>query len=140
MQHSTLAVRARLRLATLFGGVLVLFLASFPLGRYPIPFDAVVGILGSKIVALPQTWSDTMETVVLQVRLPRILAALLVGAALAASGAAYQNLFNNPLVSPAILGVSAGAGFGAALAISLQLPWFAVQILAFAFAVVATAL
>jgi iron complex transport system permease protein len=137
MQRSVLVPRPGLRLVVLFVAVAVLFLASFPLGRFPIPVDAVLGILGSKLVAVPRTWTDTMETVVLQVRLPRILASLLVGAALAASGAAYQNVFKNPLVSPAILGVSAGAGFGAALAIILQLPWLAVQGSAFVFAVVA---
>ena len=56
------------------------------------------------------------------VRLPRVGAAMLVGAALAAAGAAYQGLFRNPLVSPDILGVSAGAGLGAVLGIFLSLP------------------
>ncbi|MCC7371680.1 MAG: iron ABC transporter permease [Chloroflexi bacterium] len=140
MQSSSSAAAPGLRLAALLVGVVALFLVSFPLGRYPIPVDTVLGILGSQLVSLPRTWTDTMETVVLQVRLPRILAALLIGAALAASGAAYQNVFTNPLVSPAILGVSAGAGFGAALAIVLQLPWLAVQGSAFVFAIVATGL
>ena len=66
------------------------------------------------------------------VRLPRIGAALLVGAALAGAGAAYQNLFRNPLVSPDILGVSAGAGLGAVLGIFLSLPVPGIQLLAFA--------
>ena len=58
-----------------------------------------------------KTWSDAIELVILNIRGPRIAAALLVGAALATAGAAYQHLFRNPLVSPAVLGVSAGAGF-----------------------------
>ena len=73
----------------------------------------------------------TVETIVWQIRLPRVLAAVLVGAALAASGAAYQGMFRNPLVSPDILGVSAGAGLGAALGIFLSLPVVAIQVLAF---------
>ena len=74
-----------------------------------------------------------IDTVLFSIRLPRILAALLVGAALAAAGAVYQGLFRNPLVSPDILGVSAGAGLGAALGIFLSLPVVAIQGLAFGF-------
>lgn len=74
-----------------------------------------------------------IDTVLFSIRLPRILAALLVGAALAAAGAVYQGLFRNPLVSPDILGVSAGAGLGAALGIFLSLPIVAIQGLAFGF-------
>jgi len=70
--------------------------------------------------------------VLFAVRLPRIAAALLVGAALSAAGAVYQGLFRNPLVSPGILGVSTGAGLGAATGIFLSLPVVAIQGLAFA--------
>jgi iron complex transport system permease protein len=72
------------------------------------------------------------EIVLINVRLPRIFAAVLVGAALAAAGAAYQVIFRNPLVSPDILGVSTGAGLGAALGILLSLPVVLIQLLAFA--------
>jgi iron complex transport system permease protein len=72
------------------------------------------------------------EIVLLNVRLPRILAALVVGGALAAAGAAYQVIFRNPLVSPDILGVSTGAGFGAALGILLSLPVVLIEAFAFA--------
>jgi iron complex transport system permease protein len=74
-----------------------------------------------------------IETVIFQIRLPRITAAVLVGAALAAAGATYQSLFRNPLASPDILGVSAGAGLGAAAGIFLSLPVAGIQLLAFAF-------
>ncbi|MFD2838522.1 FecCD family ABC transporter permease [Azotobacter vinelandii] len=76
---------------------------------------------------------------VLGIRLPRILAALLVGAALTVSGASYQGLFRNPMVSPGILGVSAGASLGAALAILLGYGMFGIQVLAFACGLVAVA-
>ena len=75
--------------------------------------------------------ATTLDTVLFFVRLPRIAAALLVGAALAAAGAAYQGLFRNPLVSPDILGVSGGAGLGAVLGIFLSLPVVGIQLLAF---------
>lgn len=70
-------------------------------------------------------------TVLWNIRLPRVLAAALVGAALAAAGTAYQTAFRNPLVSPDILGVSAGAGFGAVLGILLGLPVLAIQLTGF---------
>jgi iron complex transport system permease protein len=72
------------------------------------------------------------EIVFMRVRLPRVAAGALVGAALAGAGTAYQTLFRNPLVSPDILGVAAGAGFGAVLGILLSLPVIGIQALAFA--------
>ncbi|MDR3670676.1 MAG: iron ABC transporter permease [Holophaga sp.] len=124
-----LPVRAAVPL--LLGGVAALALGSLLLGRYPIPPAQVVGILASRILPWTRDWPDTMATVLLQVRLPRIAAALLVGGALASSGAALQGLFKNPLVSPSILGVSAGAGFGAALGLLLSLPMPMIQAAAF---------
>jgi iron complex transport system permease protein len=93
--------------------------------------------MAAKFLPLEQTWPATLDTVVFQVRLPRILAAVLVGAALATSGAAYQGMFRNPLVSPDILGASAGACFGAALAIFCSLNYAGIQILSFVFGLVA---
>lgn len=72
-----------------------------------------------------------METTLFNIRLPRVLAALLVGGGLAVSGAAYQGMFKNPMVSPDILGASAGAGFGACIAMLLGLPNIQVQLLGF---------
>ena len=69
---------------------------------------------------------------IFDIRLPRVFAAVLVGAGVAAAGAAYQTLFRNPLVSPDILGVSTGAGLGAVLGIFLSLPVAGIQLLAFA--------
>jgi iron complex transport system permease protein len=96
--------------------VLVVF-ASLCLGRVTIPFLQTLKILFSPVLPLEPDWSETTYSVVMDVRLPRILAGLLVGAALSISGASFQGVFQNPLVSPHILGVAAGAGFGAALAI-----------------------
>ncbi|HEY3424227.1 MAG TPA: iron ABC transporter permease [Negativicutes bacterium] len=119
------------KLSVMLAMVIAVFFASFLIGRYPVSPDIVFTILVSKILHLPQTWPETMEKVVMNVRLPRIIAAMLVGSALAASGAAYQNLFRNPLVDPKLLGVSFGAGFGAALGIILHLSWLWVQVGAF---------
>ncbi|MBN6082360.1 iron ABC transporter permease [Aggregatibacter actinomycetemcomitans] len=75
--------------------------------------------------------NSPIHTVLWQIRSPRIVVACLVGAALACAGATYQGMFKNPLVSPDILGVSAGAGFGASLAIFYNLPMFYIQLFAF---------
>ncbi|SDF13344.1 FecCD family ABC transporter permease [Sporomusa acidovorans] len=131
-------IRKDLAKLTIMLAVLVLaFFASFLVGRYPVSPDIVLAILCSKVVALPQVWNDTLETIVFKIRLPRIAAALLVGSALAVSGAAYQNLFRNPLVSPSLLGASWGAAFGAVLGMILHLSWIWVEISAFAFGLVA---
>jgi iron complex transport system permease protein len=117
--------------------VLVLLLAvltvlSAGMGRVFIAPDRVLAIILSKFFSVTGDWTAAEEIIVLNVRLPRIAAAIMVGAALAAAGAAYQNLFRNPIVSPDILGVSAGAGFGASLAIMFNLGALATQSAAFA--------
>lgn len=113
---------------------------SLGIGRYPISVDLVVKVLLSKLLPIVTTWHETIETVIFEVRLPRVISAVLVGAALSVSGAAYQGMFRNPLVSPDILGVSAGAGFGAALGIFLSLNTFSIQVLCFAMGLVAVML
>jgi len=88
-------------------------------------------VLWSRVTGVPHGLPSTIDTVVFNVRGPRIVAAILVGAALAAAGAAYQGLFRNPLVSPDILGVSTGAALGAVTGIYLSLGVVAIQSLAF---------
>lgn len=105
---------------------------SMGIGHYSLPSAAVLDVLWSPLIGSPSAQSPAVHNVLLTVRLPRVLAAMLVGASLAAAGAAYQALFRNPLASPAILGVSAGAGFGAALAMLLHAGALAVQGAAFA--------
>ncbi|MCJ2080365.1 iron ABC transporter permease [Methylobacterium sp. J-090] len=101
-------------------------------GRYAVPMGDVFDVLAAALFGWPSGADATVQTVVLRVRLPRVAAALVVGSALAAAGATYQGLFRNPLVSPDILGVSAGASLGAVLGIFLSLPVAAIQGLAFA--------
>lgn len=106
--------------------VLLAVLSALAFGAYPLAIaDAVSALLAGPAAA------GEAATVVWNLRLPRIFAGLLVGMALSVAGASFQGMFRNPLVSPDILGVSAGAGLGAALAIMLGLPLSAVQLFAF---------
>ena len=113
-------------------GVAVLAACALCLGPYTVSLGDTLSILASRFVAIPQTWSSMAQNVILEVRLPRILGALLVGASLAVAGAAYQGIFRNPLVSPDLLGVSSGACIGAAAAILAGWGAFGVQGAAFA--------
>jgi len=107
-------------------------LMAFSVGRFPIPAAQVLEAAFARLAGTPSGLDPAVETVLFSVRGPRVLAALLVGSALAAAGAAYQGLFRNPLVSPDILGVSSGAALGAVLGIYLSLDVLAIQALAFA--------
>ena len=82
---------------------------------------------------------EVMQTLLLEIRLPRILACVLIGASLAISGAAYQAMFVNPLVSPSILGVLSGAGFGAAVGMFFKLNEYLIQLSTFGFGFLAVA-
>lgn len=113
--------------------LIIFFFLAFLVGRYKIPPVTVFDVILSQFIDIPHYWDPTLETVIIDVRLPRILGAILIGGALSLSGASYQTLFKNPLVSPDILGVSAGAGFGAALAMICNCSWFEIQLLAFIF-------
>lgn len=88
---------------------------------------------------LEQTWESVEGTIIFQIRLPRVIGAILVGGGLSVAGASFQGLFKNPLVSPDILGVASGAGFGAALAILLSGNPTITQVSAFCFGIVAVA-
>lgn len=111
--------------------LIVVCILSLGFGRFGIAPSEVMRIIASKFVPIEKTWNDTLETVIFNIRIPRISAAVLVGAALSAAGAAYQGLFKNPLVSPDILGASAGAGFGAALAIFCSMGMVGIQVMSF---------
>ncbi|MPY75826.1 MAG: iron chelate uptake ABC transporter family permease subunit [Alphaproteobacteria bacterium] len=117
-------------LPLLFAVLLVLSVLALAVGPYPLsPGDAIAMIFRS--VSGGETAGSREGTVLFAIRLPRVIAALTVGGALAAAGAAYQGMFRNPLVSPDILGVSSGAGLGAVLGIFLSLPVLAIQGMAF---------
>ena len=107
------------------GGLLVLcLLVSTSMGYLKVPLGAVAHIIGSKVtgMAMPADSIDPLwPVVIVDVRLPRILTAALVGGGLAVAGAVFQGILLNPLADPYTLGVSAGAAFGASLALLFNL-------------------
>lgn len=115
------------------------FGVAFLVGRFPVSLGDVYAVLAGKLTGAPAGVSPAAETVILQVRGPRVLAAFLVGAALVIAGTAFQGLFRNPLVSPDTLGASSGAALGAVAGIYFSLGVFAIQALAFAGGLVAVA-
>lgn len=128
--------RYRTRFIILIVLAALCFIVSLGIGKYIITPVDVVKTLLSPVISFDdityQQWSA-----IFNMRLPRICGAFLVGAALATAGSAYQGMFQNPLVSPDILGASAGAGFGAALAIYTNQPSVLVTVFAFAGALLA---
>lgn len=123
-------------------GVALAMLGALCIGRYPLPVHDILRFLAASLglTDMPAAEYETLYNLVVRIRLPRVLAAVLVGASLSTAGAAFQGVFRNPLVSPGLLGVLAGAAFGAALGILLGLPWSGVQTLSFAMGVGAVGL
>ncbi|MEA5019625.1 MAG: iron ABC transporter permease [Gordonibacter sp.] len=138
----------KVAIGTSLVGIMVL---SFALGRYPInPVELVQtlgGLANNAFADVMRQWfgvsiatvevDPKMATALMNIRLPRILVVVMVGAALAVAGASYQGMFKNPLVSPDLLGASAGASLGACLALLLDLSNVYVQLFAFVGAMVA---
>jgi iron complex transport system permease protein len=122
--------------AVLYAGIclapIICLLVSLSVGRYPIPLAEVIGALTHSAHFNAGATAGVAHTIIWEIRLPRAILGAMVGASLAVSGAAFQGLFRNPLVSSGILGVSSGAGFGAALAILL----FNTLVVAYPFALV----
>lgn len=127
------AIAVRFRVAGLILLPIIAFLLSLSLGRYHVSIPDIITLFAVKLGLSDATLPEQVSTVILNVRLPRIIVALLIGAGLSMSGAAYQGMFRNPLVSPDILGASAGAGFGAALGIMLSKSVIVTQLLALGF-------
>jgi iron complex transport system permease protein len=104
---------------------------AFTIGRYPVSLAELLDVLWSRALGRAPGAPAAVENVVLLVRGPRVMAALLVGSALAVAGAAFQGLFRNPLVSPDILGASSGAALGAVIGIFFSLGILGIELLAF---------
>lgn len=118
---------------------IIMFFLSFAIGRFPIsPSEVIEAILSPIIPSLYV--SPAISTIVFQIRLPRIIAAMLVGASLSIAGAAFQGIFKNPLVSPDLLGVANGAGFGASIAILASLGNLFTQLFAFIFGIISVSI
>ena len=121
-------------------GVLALgLIVAFTIGRYPVSLAELFNVLWARATGGQANVSPAAENVILLVRGPRVVAALLVGAALAVAGTAFQGLFRNPLVSPDILGASSGAALGAVLGIYFSLGVIGIEALAFVGGLIAVA-
>jgi iron complex transport system permease protein len=119
---------------------LALLYASLFVGRFAVAPGEVARMLWAHVLPIAHNWAPAAETIVMQIRLPRAIMAMFVGAGLALSGAAYQGMFRNPLVSTDILGVSAASGFGAAVALLLSRNALQLQLFAFVFGLAGVAL
>ena len=130
--HKKVPLWAKVAIAIAF---IAIFFASFMLGRYGLtPVEWFYGIYDHIAHAFDANWpffSQERDNILFEIRFPRIIVVLLSGAALAVAGASYQGMFKNPLVSPDILGASAGASFGACLALLMDLGNVYVQLFAF---------
>jgi len=106
-----------------FGALVVAIILGVAVGAIAIPPIAVIELVISRLFALPRPaiYPDTFDTILFQIRLPRVALTALIGAALAASGSTYQGLFRNPLADPYLVGVASGAGLGATLAMAFNL-------------------
>ncbi|TRZ52977.1 MAG: iron ABC transporter permease [Dehalococcoidia bacterium] len=135
---------AILGLLVAFGAIVVFTTA---VGSVQIPFSTICHVLFSKLplVEATPTWPGIVETIILEVRLPRVILAGLVGGALALAGATYQGLFRNPLADPYLIGVAQGASLGAVVGFLLPSTWHGmgfgiIPLLAFIGALVSTAI
>lgn len=112
------------------------FFLSMFIGTFPVSPAELISLVVSQALHQESSLPEVYRTVLFDVRLPRIILAMIVGTALSASGAAFQGIFRNPLVSPYILGLSSGAAFGAAFSLAI-FPSLPVQFSAFFFSLVA---
>ena len=134
MSGKTVSTRQyRLLLTSLIAALLVSALVALCIGRYEVRISTVVRILLSKLRPTEASWEKMQESVVMNLRLPRVIGAILVGSALSLSGASYQGVFKNPLVAPDLLGVSSGACVGASIAILAHTGPVGIQTMAFLF-------
>lgn len=113
----------------------LVMLIALSVGRYPLSLETSFQVLWGNLTGATHTWDNKVDAVIMNLRLPRCIAAILIGAALSLSGACYQSIFKNPMVSPDLLGVSSGACVGAALAMLWYMDNFWIQVMAFAFGI-----
>ena len=115
-------------------------LVSLSVGRYPVSAGDLARFVSIQISGHPvmdERQCQILKNILFDIRLPRIAAAILIGAGLSVSGAVFQSMFMNPLVSPGLLGVLAGASFGAALGMIVASNWLVVQLSALSFGLIA---
>ena len=133
-------ILTKLKFISLIIFLIILINSSLFIGNYEISYNEYFLFL-KKLIGLESSISlekyDTLKSVIFDIRLPRIIAAVLIGSSLAISGAAFQAMFVNPLVSPGILGVLSGASFGAALGMVMGWSWFFINLSTFIFGLIA---
>ena len=134
--------RENLVIAGMAALVVVLAAVSLLLGRFPISPAEALAMLANQVVPdlIEPTWTNQQASIFFNVRLPRIVLALLIGCCLASAGAAFQGTFQNPLVSPDLLGASQGAALGAAIAILMGLSSIQISMWAFVFSLITVGL
>jgi iron complex transport system permease protein len=138
--------RSRILLATSLVALAAAVVAGLAFGSVSLPLGDVAGVILHRLgVAVPVTWAPATETIVFELRVPRVLAAIAVGAGLSVAGATFQGLLRNPLADPYVLGTASGAALGAAVALLLPVHVVLVglglvQLLAFGGAVAAVTL
>ncbi len=134
--------RENLVIAAMAVLVVVLAAVSLLLGRFPISPAEAPAMLVNQVAPdlIEPTWTNQQASIFFNVRLPRIVLALLIGCCLASAGAAFQGTFQNPLVSPDLLGASQGAALGAAIAILMGLSSIQISMWAFVFSLITVGL
>ena len=125
------------KLGIIFTIFIFVFIMSFTVGRYQVDKLDIFKIVANETGLGQYQVEDRIFNVVMNIRRPRIISAVLIGAALATSGAVFQALFRNPMASPDLLGASSGAGFGAALGILLHLAYYKITLISFALGILA---
>ena len=138
MQKRAISGKSLLYLFFLSLPVFAFFFSMF-IGSFPVHPRELLDLIASHLFGYSTGYPEVYNTVIFQVRLPRVLLGMMVGASLTISGATFQGIFRNPLVSPYILGLSSGAAFGAALSLAF-LPGVSIQFAAFFFSLLAVGL
>ncbi|MBN2768723.1 MAG: iron ABC transporter permease [Campylobacterales bacterium] len=132
----------KIKIILLLVALFIVINASLFIGKYPISLHQYWLLFQNIFSATPVDFDqyETIRNIIKEIRLPRIVLALLIGASLAVAGSAFQAIFVNPLVSPGVLGVLSGASFGAALGILLGVSWFWINIFTFTFGFIAVSI
>jgi len=117
--------------------ILLIFIAIFSLslGQYELSYNQIIDLFLYKLGLKEIDNNQLLQNIIIEIRLPRVIASILIGASLAISGVAFQSMFKNPLVSPGILGVLSGASFGAALGMIFFKEFLLIQISSFVFGI-----
>lgn len=140
-EYFKLKLKRKIIFLFVFMCLIACFLISFNIGRFPVNPITVGKVLLSKVFAIDiSAIPEEVPLIIFEIRLPRIVGAIIVGAALSLSGLVFQALFKNPMVSPDILGATSGAGFGAALALFFSYSYTMVSFMAFGFGILAVIL